>query len=353
MGAAPKLQPTPETVLESVFTGDLKRFQYRNVGHSEAHVFVAIPTTLFTQGIDLKMAPPPALDYFTEKDGRPIQISRSTESPSALVLSNFPYVLIREGDFGHLQSYAENQLISPKNPTTIPVERRMNVLRRVALSTVDETFQKPTSENLKKSQKVVGSLVHLMMREPRSFLVLSRLSSHDPYTLQHCVGTAVNAIILSRKSGITDNGILLDAGMAGLLHDIGNTKVDPKILNKPGPLDETEWDAVQEHSAIGFNLLRDLAELGDRVKLAVLEHHEDMRRTGYPNKLDWNEIGAVSKIVGICDIYNALTTDRSYARARTPYEALQLMQGQLKHKFDVELFKNLVLIYGGKIEDLL
>ena len=197
---------------------------------------------------------------------------------------------------------------------------------------------------------MVGSFVYLLMRDPAAYMHLATLSSHDPYTLQHSVGTGVNAIILGKKMGIKDETSLTELGLGGLLHDIGKCKVDTKIINKPGPLDEREWGEMQQHSHWGFQLIEGNGELSAPTKRAVLEHHEDKTGKGYPKGILWADVHDFAKIVALCDIFNALTTDRSYSKAKTYFDALALIREKMKHKFDDRAFEALVAIYGGKLD---
>jgi len=187
------------------------------------------------------------------------------------------------------------------------------------------------------------------MKDPKAYLLLSKLSDHDPYTLRHSVGTSVHSIILAKKLGIADEATLNEVGIAGLLHDIGKTQVKREIINKEGPLNELEWEEMRTHPMAGYNIIKDHPGLSDRVKRAVLEHHEDRDGTGYPNKVPLEQTNLFSRIVCISDIFNALTTDRSYSKAKTPFEAFQLMKDKLFKKYDEGLFQELVKIYGGQI----
>ena len=189
------------------------------------------------------------------------------------------------------------------------------------------------------------------MKEPESFPFLQKLSHHDPYTVRHSVGTAINCIMLAQKIGIKDPKLLNDIGTAGLLHDIGKVKIDPGIINKPGKLDPQEWEVMQTHSAEGFELVRNNDSIDERAKRAILEHHEEKEGTGYPLKLHFDEVDQFSKIVAISDIFNAITTNRPYSKALTPFEAFQLIKEKMPHKIDEELLRHLILLYGGSLPD--
>ncbi len=166
--------------------------------------------------------------------------------------------------------------------------------------------------------------------------------------MQHSVGVATNAIILAKKLGVSDEKELIEVGVGGLLHDIGKTKVPAAIINKKGPLDESEWAIMKQHSLFGYEILKDNPSIGMHAKLAVLQHHEDSNGTGYPMGLSTKQVDFHAKIVTIADIYNAITTDRTYSKAKPPFEAFALIKSKMSHKVDMKLFESLVLIYGGK-----
>jgi putative nucleotidyltransferase with HDIG domain len=232
-------------------------------------------------------------------------------------------------------------------------ERFLSRVRELELNKImEEMFNSPTPENIKKGQRLVNSFVYVLMRDPKAYLLLARLRSHDPYTLQHSVGTAVNCIILARKLGVTDEVELNEVGLAGLLHDIGKTRVPKEIINKEGPLTDPEWAIMKKHSEYGWELIKDIPEIPERTKKAVLEHHEDKKGTGYPGGKTFDQIDLFSKIACISDIFNALTTNRSYSKARDVLSALTLMKDKLLYKIDEDMFKKLVKIYGGDFSDI-
>jgi putative nucleotidyltransferase with HDIG domain len=312
--------------------------------------YCEIPTEIFVAKIDVNMPPIPQVVFYTFESGRPVEIRKQGEAYSPLALSNHRTVWIREPEFGKLREYTEKLLTNPKS--SVSHETRMESLRSSAMLVVDDIFKDPSPENIDRGMKAVSSFVYVLMKDPKAYLFLAKLSSHDPYTLQHSVGTAVLCIILARKMGIQDEQELKDVGMAGLLHDVGKVKVKTEIINKKGPLDEDEWEEMRQHSLEGYEIVKNNPSLSENTKRAILEHHEDKNGTGYPLALKAEETHLFSKIVCACDTFNALTTNRSYSKAMQPFDALKLMRDKLGHKIDETLFKQLVLIYGGRLEDL-
>jgi putative nucleotidyltransferase with HDIG domain len=346
----PHMQPdSHQRALELVYAGRTNRRD----GYCE------IPTTVFVDKIDVNMPELPPVGFYRFRGNQVEQLRAPDQPYSPLALSLHPSVWVREDEMDAVRAFAEHLIVGgnpsggdrmeTKPEATLPTEKRMETLRKAAILVVEDLFEKPSPENIQKSTKMVGSFVYVIMKDPKAYSLLAKLSSHDPYTLQHSVGTAVHCIILGKKVGITSEQELTELGMAGLLHDIGKTKVKKEIINKNGPLDELEWEEMRSHATEGYDIIKNQPGLSERTKRAVLEHHEDKNGTGYPLGKRITEIDIFSRIVCLCDVFNALTTDRTYSKARTPYDAFQFMRDKLFHKVDEELFKNLVLIYGGKV----
>ncbi len=312
-----------------------------------------IPTSLFVSRIDVNMPAIPPLDLFLENPDGTFKLLRSHDEPySPLALSVHPHVWILEKDLRAIKLHAEAQSLAPDRLTApnVPAEQRAQELRKTAIRVIEDLFENPSPENIQRSNKVVSSFVYLLMKDPKAYLLLSKLSSHDPYTLQHSVGTSVAAIILGKKVGITDENDLNTLGLAGLLHDIGKTTVSREIINKNGPLDEDEWEEMKQHASEGYRIIHDIPGIDERTKRAILEHHEGCDGGGYPQGLKADQMHLFSKIVAICDIFNGLTTDRTYSKARSPFDAFRYIRDNLHAKVDEAIFKQLVLIYGGATE---
>ncbi|PKM52537.1 MAG: hypothetical protein CVV02_01945 [Firmicutes bacterium HGW-Firmicutes-7] len=156
------------------------------------------------------------------------------------------------------------------------------------------------------------------------FSYLCRIQSNDDGTFSHCMNVSILATILGKWLHL-DQDSIMNLSVAGLLHDIGKTQLDPKILNKKGVLTKDEFEHIKTHTTLGYKLVAD-APLDDGIKQAVLMHHEKMNGTGYPLNLTWNKIHMYAKIISIVDIYDAITSDRPYHERFHPFTAIKILE---------------------------
>lgn len=170
----------------------------------------------------------------------------------------------------------------------------------------------------------------------------------DEYTYQHSLNVSYLAMMLGRWLKFPD---LDQIAMAGLLHDLGKTKVDLKVLNKPGALNDDEWDQMKRHSILGYLLLKNNAEVPKDVLKGVLYHHERMNGKGYPQGLKGDEVPEIARIIAIVDVFDALTSDRVYHSKKDSFEVLQYMYN-LHDEFDLTYLRvfieNMVDILVGE-----
>ncbi|SDI04246.1 HDIG domain-containing protein [Pseudobutyrivibrio sp. 49] len=160
----------------------------------------------------------------------------------------------------------------------------------------------------------------------------------DASTFQHCVNVAIISRVCGGWIGITDEKELDVLTMCGLYHDIGKSLVPHTILTKPDKLTKEEYARMAEHPLLGYNLLMD-AKLDRRIKLAALQHHERNDGSGYPYGLTKDFISPFSKIIGITDVYDAMTADRVYRAGICPFEVIAQFQREDKAKYDQHILQ--------------
>ena len=151
---------------------------------------------------------------------------------------------------------------------------------------------------------------------------LNQIKSADEYTYSHCVNVSLYSMLIGKWLKLPENEIKLLL-VAGILHDVGKSRVPAEILNKRGPLTESEFDIIKKHPLYGFEIIKDIPDIDERVKDAVLMHHEKENGTGYPYGVKGENISYFAKIISIADAFDAITSERVYMRRLTPFDTFR------------------------------
>jgi HD-GYP domain-containing protein (c-di-GMP phosphodiesterase class II) len=182
------------------------------------------------------------------------------------------------------------------------------------------------------------------MRNPGALISLARLKTADDYTYMHSVAVCALMIALARQLQLSDEETR-DAGMAGLLHDLGKAMIPMQILNKPGKLTEAEFNVIKTHPEEGYKLLLSGAGISEMTKDVCLHHHEKMDGSGYPKGLNAEAMSLYAKMGAVCDVYDAITSNRPYKAGWDPAESIKRMAEWQGH-FDPTVFQAFVKSLG-------
>lgn len=195
------------------------------------------------------------------------------------------------------------------------------------------------------AQKLVAEISDSVSRNPSALISLARLKTADDYTYMHSVAVCALMIALSKQLGL-DEVQTRSAGIAGLLHDLGKALMPTEVLNKPGKLTDEEFTIIKKHPEEGHKLL--LASTGaDDIALdVVLHHHEKTDGSGYPKRLKDSEISLFAKMGAVCDVYDAITSNRPYKAGWDPAESLRRMAEWANGHFDQTVFQAFVKSVG-------
>ena len=192
---------------------------------------------------------------------------------------------------------------------------------------------------------LVEEISNSVLRNPGALISLARLKNKDNYTYMHSVAVCALMVALARQLGL-DEASTRKAGMAGLLHDVGKMAIPDEILDKPGKLTDEEFDIIKSHPVEGHKMLLEGSGV-DEVALDVcLHHHEKMDGRGYPDKLTAKDISIYAKMGAVCDVYDAITSNRPYKNGWDPAESLRKMAEWSKGHFDPIIFQAFVKSVG-------
>tara|TARA_B100000795_G_scaffold269465_1_gene258899 strand:- start:2563 stop:3762 length:1200 start_codon:yes stop_codon:yes gene_type:complete len=235
-------------------------------------------------------------------------------------------------------------------PQTQPMEKEIKQAVKVyasskkAIQTMFEDARMGNSIDFGTTKTIVTEISESVMRNSDALISIMRIKTADEYTYMHSVAVCALMIALAKSLGL-DQETCTEAGIAGLLHDIGKTKISDDILNKPGKLTDQEYELMKTHPDEGYKILTTHYSVGEKVEDVCLHHHEKIDGSGYPKGLKGTEISLLARMGAICDVYDAVTSDRPYKKGWNPAEALQRMS-QWKGHFDPQLFQSFVKIIG-------
>ena len=191
---------------------------------------------------------------------------------------------------------------------------------------------------------LVEEISNSVMRNPGALISLARLKTADDYTYMHSVAVCALMIALARQLGL-DEQQTRDAGMAGLLHDLGKAMIPLEVLNKPGKLTDAEFALVKTHPEEGHKLLLEGKGVSDVTKDVCLHHHEKVDGSGYPKGLNSETMSLFAKMGAVCDVYDAITSNRPYKAGWDPAESIKRM-AEWKGHFDPAVFQAFVKSLG-------
>ncbi len=173
------------------------------------------------------------------------------------------------------------------------------------------------------------------------------IESKDLYTQGHCVRVSDLACAIASRMGFEQRRLFWFR-VGALLHDVGKISIPAEVLNKPDRLTDEEWALMKAHPTLGVELLADI-EFPDDVLPVVQSHHERWDGTGYPNGLRGGEIPLGARILGVADVYDALTTDRAYRPGLDHDEAMALMRQDAGTHFDPRVFQQFEAVMQERV----
>ena len=195
------------------------------------------------------------------------------------------------------------------------------------------------------AQQLVEEITDSVSRNPGALISLARLKTADDYTYMHSVAVCAMMVALSKQLGLDEEQTRL-AGISGLMHDLGKAAMPMDVLNKPGKLTEAEFAIIKRHPEEGHRLLLTGSDVDPMVLDVCLHHHEKTDGSGYPKGLKDEEISLYAKMGAVCDVYDAITSNRPYKAGWDPAESLRRMAEWSKGHFDIRVFQAFVKSLG-------
>lgn len=272
-----------------------------------------------------------------------------------LVESKIEFLYIKFEDKISYEEYIEENYGKILLTDEIPINERTKIFYNYSNDIIKETFDSKlprqilTDDFYNRVSKIVETNQKFLSQNPITLNTVSKLISHNYKTYSHCLNVSIYATCFLNYCNEKDD-LIKNVGVGCLLHDIGKISIPQYILKKNGPLTNSERELINTHPINGVGLSTSMS-IDPIAANCILFHHEKLDGSGYPSGLLSESIPEYVKIVTICDIYDALSSDRPYSKAYTPFESLKIIMKDVdRGKLDLELYKIFVnMLSGSKI----
>ena len=247
-----------------------------------------------------------------------------------------------------MEAEAQQQDKAPRPVSRMEELKRAAMVCKKAKKAVVSMFQEVRMGNAisaEAASELVEEISSSVLRNPGALISLARLKSADDYTYMHSVAVCALMVSLARQLELGENDVR-EAGMAGLLHDLGKALMPMDVLNKPGKLTDDEFRIIKSHPVEGHRILLEGKTASDIVLDVCLHHHEKVDGTGYPDRLSGDQISLFARMGAVCDVYDAITSNRPYKAGWCPAESILKMTEWSKGHFDERVFHAFIKSIG-------
>ena len=274
-------------------------------------------------------------------------IAFTEESRLRLEQNDVEHLLISREQQEEYRRYLENNLSAVLSDPTISIESKTEILYTSAHGLMRELFENPELKGgILRSREIVRNTVDFMHSQRPAFRHLIRTAATDYEIFTHSVNGCVLGVALAQRVGYDIRSHLGEFGLGALLRDLGMTRIDLLIRECTGKLTVRQYEALKQHPVYSENILRGLGETSKVALDLVRHHHEKMDGTGYPDKLKGDEVAPLVRILTIVDVFDALTTTRSYQAPLGTFDALQLMFTKMQSELDVKFLRAFIGLMG-------
>lgn len=268
-------------------------------------------------------------------DNSKVLLSRGVRLKSSLVekLINLGHTRVYiQDDFTECEV---NHIISPEiKQKAIGHIRKLSVLATSKDNNIGEQFE----QDLLLAKASISTIVDDLFTKKDLVIDLMDLKTVGGYLYEHSINVMILSLVLGISIGL-NRSELDKLALSASLHDIGLMFVPPDILNKTKPLTKGEFEIVKRHPLLGFEFLKATTDLSPLIRIPVLQHHETYNGKGYPNQLEHTKVHLFSKIIGLIDAFDAMTSDRPHRKALPTQEVIEFIMGSGGTIFDPGLAK--------------
>ena len=262
-----------------------------------------------------------------------------TKEDVIIAIDTQDILYVEDSEYLEYEEFKNSSSTIKKN---ISFNEKSALIYENASNILNNLFNAPeVSGNYEASKGVVNNIVETILDDEFSIKSLISIATHNYYTHTHSINVAIYALSLGSYLKLKPKE-LSELGEAALLHDLGKSKIDANIINKDGKLTDLEYEEVKKHPALGYTLGLKIGIKNRKILEGIRHHHEKMDGTGYPFFMRGERIPYYARIICICDIFDALTSRRSYQEPMSSFEALSIMKVKMKNELDIKLVNQMI-----------
>jgi HD-GYP domain-containing protein (c-di-GMP phosphodiesterase class II) len=240
----------------------------------------------------------------------------------------------------HMKKIDEKGLFAFQTKSKVILDKAEHIM--------NDMFHNPEAlGHIEEVKGIVDDLVVTILDKQFTINALLELAAHDYYTHTHSINVSIYALSLGKHLKLNDHDLHI-LGEAALMHDLGKSKIREDIINKNGRLTHAEFEYMQHHSAWSYEIAIKMGVTDEKILDAIRHHHEKLNGSGYPDHLKGRQITLFSRILCICDIFDALTTKRSYKDPVSTFKTLAMMKKEMTNEIDERLLNSFILMMQGK-----
>ena len=252
-------------------------------------------------------------------------------------LNQIENIYISEYDRNEYDNFIEDRLGNIVKDDSLSLDEKTDIIYNTSTELTNLLYENPDAlENAQRSKNIVEPILHSVIYNNDTISSYIKIIEYDYYTHTHSLNVSIYAMCLGAELRLSEKE-LTALGKAALLHDLGKSKIDYDIVNKNGKLTDDEFNQMKKHPIFGYDIAINMGIENKNILDAIRHHHEKLSGFGYPDKLKGDEISMFARILGVCDVFDALTTRRSYKRAMSSFDALELMKNQMDTHLDMKL----------------
>ena len=229
----------------------------------------------------------------------------------------------------HIQNILEDKSLTLSEKTDIIYESSTELTQSL--------YENPNAlKNAQRSKNIVTPILQSIIYHDDTISSYIKIIEYDYYTHTHSLNVSIYALCLGVELNLCEER-LTSLGRSALLHDLGKSKIDHHIVDKDGVLTQHEFEQMKMHPSYGYDIAVKIGIKDKEILDGIRHHHEKVDGGGYPDRLKGDEITLFPRIIGICDIFDALTTKRSYKDAMNSFDALNLMKREMSRHLDMHV----------------